>query len=327
MFTFLVKLVYKVEEEQPKQQQEIMLSLLLVCVVPLVAGHGGMLWPPAWQDGKGVPLNKISKNKVYSDPVVVDPASGRSVISIKNWLTDQAYLGGHGDQYFGVGNITNPECSKKKFCKEKKTPWAAPGRAVSLGGGCGIFGGNPYGCPAGNDTRAPGSVCGQYKSPRGTFAFGSSALDMEFPQALTTEWALGSQQDVAWVAKGGHLGGYTYRLCKMPLEGKTGITEECFAQNVLKFATPYTRMRQVDKPGKWKKVKQDDLTEGTYPPGSAWRHIAVQTRKGNGILRKDTIVVPTNLPEGDYVLSFRWDTVAPQIWVSCGNIKLVALIG
>ena len=108
----------------------------------------------------------------------------------------------------------------------------------------------------------------------------------------------------------------------MPQEGKTGITEECFAQNVLKFATPYTRMRQVDEPGKWKKVKQDDLTEGTYPPGSAWRHVAVKTGEGNGILRKDTIVVPTDLPVGDYVLGFRWDTVAPQIWVSCGNIRL-----
>ena len=93
LFTFVVKLVYKEKEEQPKQQQQIMLSLLLVCVVPLVAGHGGMLWPPAWQDGKGVPLNKITGYMVHSDRVVVDPASGKRVMSIKNWLTGQAYLG------------------------------------------------------------------------------------------------------------------------------------------------------------------------------------------------------------------------------------------
>ena len=35
---------------------------------------------------------------------------------------------------------------------------------------------------------------------------------------------------VGWIAKGGHWGGYTYRLCKLPKEGKTGLTEECFAK-------------------------------------------------------------------------------------------------
>jgi len=298
-----------------------MLQLLLLSAVPLVTGHGGMLWPPAWQDGAGVPLNKITDLYVYSDPAVKDPSSGRTVKSIRSWLTDQAYLGGHGEEYHGVGIVTNPECEKKKFCRKEKTPWAAPGSAPSLGGGCGIFGGNPYGCPAGNDTRAPGSVCGQFKSPRGTFAFGSSALDVEFPQALTTEWPLGSQQNVAWVAKGGHGGGYTYRLCKMPAEGKQAITEECFAQNVLEFAKPFTKVRPLEKLGKWKKVKQEDLTEGTYPPGSAWRHVGVVTRI-EPLLRKDSVIVPSNLSEGEYVLSFRWDTLAPQIWVSCGNIRL-----
>ena len=42
------------------------------------------------------------------------------------------------------------------------------------------------------------------------------------------------QQTVAWMAGGGHWGGYTYRLCRLPAEGRTGITEECFAENILK---------------------------------------------------------------------------------------------
>merc|ERR1719458_2311058 len=33
----------------------------------------------------------------------------------------------------------------------------------------------------------------------------------------------------------GHWGGYTYRLCKLPEEGPTAITEECFSKNILKF--------------------------------------------------------------------------------------------
>ena len=44
-------------------------------------------------------------------------------------------------------------------CGWRKSPWASTGRALLLGGGCGVFDGNQYGCPVGNDTKAPGSVC------------------------------------------------------------------------------------------------------------------------------------------------------------------------
>ena len=302
-----------------------MLPLVLISVITTVSGHGGMLWPPIWQDGHGTPLEEVTTTNVYSEPMVKDPITGREINQVKTWLTDQAYLGGHGEEYKGVGNVTNPECKKKSGYGKKKAPWAAPGRAPSLGGGCGIFGGNPYGCPAGNDTRSPVDrpTCGQYSNKRGTFAFGSSALDITFPLAMTTEWELGSWQDVAWVSRGSHWGGYTYRLCKLPQEGKAGITEECFAQNVLQFATPFTMLRNLEETGKWKKIDQVDLTEGTYPEGSAWRHVGEVAKQQPGYLRKDKVIVPADLPEGEYVLSFRWDTKAPQIWVSCSNIRLI----
>jgi len=304
-----------------------MLWVLVYCV-PLVAGHGGILWPPTWQAGEATPIEEITSFKVYSDPLVKDPKiPSWSIKELRAWLTDQAYLEGHGVKYRGQGTATNPECIKgggweqRNKCKEEKTPWAAPGRAISLGGGCGIYGGNPYGCSVGNDTRPPGSPC----LNGGTWAFGSSALDIDFPQALTTEWVVGSIQDVAWGTNGNHWGGYTYRLCKIPPEGKKGITEECFAQNVLKFSTPYTMMRHMLYTDEdWFKVDQDDLTVGTYPAGSAWRHVAKTTSEGNGYLRKDSVVVPESLPEGEYVLSLRWDTAGPQVWVSCANIRLVA---
>jgi len=300
---------------------------VLVSCVPLVAGHGGILYPPAWQAGEAIPIDEITSYKVYSDPPVNDPKiPWNNITELKSWLTNQAYLGGHGVKYSGQGTATNPECikaepwHKRDKCKALKTPWAAPGRTISLGGGCGIYGGNPYGCYVNNDTRPPGTPCGG-----GTWAFGSSALDIDFPNALTTEWELGSIQDVAWGTSGFHWGGYTYRLCKIPPEGKKGITEECFAQNVLKFSTPYTMMRHMlNTDEDWLKVDQNDLTEGTYPAGSAWRHVAKTTSSGNGYLRKDSVVVPESLPEGDYVLSLRWDTADPQVWSSCANIRLVA---
>ena len=34
-----------------------------------------------------------------------------------------------------------------------------------------------------------------------------------------------------------HGGGYSYRLCKIPEEGKSGLTEECFQKMPLRFAS------------------------------------------------------------------------------------------
>ena len=288
-----------------------MLSLIIACSIPAVFGHGGMIWPPSWQNGLQNPLENVSSIFIASDPAVRDPTTGREILTTKAFLTDATFLTGQGVEYAGLGEVTNPGGCNKKIV----SPWCAPGIAPSFGGGCGLFRGDPVDCSIEDCT----------SKPRKVFSQGSSALDIEFPDAATTEWELGSVQDVAWVSKGGHRGGYTYRLCKMPEEGKTGITEECFVQNVLEFATPFTMIRDVEQPGEaWRKVPQEDLSEGTYPAGSAWRHIgkAIQ-KKGDGFIRQDTVSVPSDLAEGDYVLSLRWDTNAPQIWVSCANIRLV----
>ena len=161
-----------------------------------MSGHGGMVWPPIWQDGNYTPLNKIYNYKIYSDPKVKDPNTGKPIADARSWLTDQAYIGGHGDNFKTTGLQTN-NCSST--CSTLKHPWAAPGRAPNLGGGCGIFWGNPYGCPAHDDVRPPGSNCGDTArgfEGRGTWSFGASALEIDFPQAKNTEWKRGSNQ---WV--------------------------------------------------------------------------------------------------------------------------------
>merc|ERR1719187_534698 len=187
-----------------------MLSLLMLVAVPaVVRGHGGMVWPPIWQDARGVSVDNYVTGNVGSNPMVRDPATGRRINYVKSWLTDQAYTGGRGPEARGTGPATNPTCPA--WARKLRYPWAAPGRAPNLGGGCGIHGGNPLGCPAGNDTRDPHSNpnCGQpgFSKGRGTWAFGSSALDIEFPQALTTEWKLGSRQKRnlgVWQQRAGH---------------------------------------------------------------------------------------------------------------------------
>ena len=160
---------------------------------------------------------------------------------------------------------------------------------------------------------------------RGTWAFGSSALDIQFPGALTTQWRQGSRQEVAWMSSCSHRGGYTYRLCRLPAAGRPGLTEECFAQTVLSWATDSTLLKPVftdwSKEHKAEYRKKEDVTIGTHPRGSAWRP-CIPTEVNT--VRMDWVVVPASLPPGEYVLSFRWDAKRqPQVWVSCANIRIV----
>jgi hypothetical protein len=310
-----------------------MLPLLLLTTAASVAGHGSMVWPPIWQDG-GYPeaqntLATRFDTNIYSDPVVVDPKTNKRINRGFAWLTDQSYLGGHGEEFKGVGNVTNLDRNScpKWPCQGYKAPWASPGRAPSFGGGCGIHGGNPFGCPAGNDNRPAGAQCGDGRPgqpKRGAWTYGSSALDLDFPQAQTTEWKLGSTQEVALMSRGGHKGGYTYRLCSLDLVGgKAGLTEECFARNVLEFANQVTMHKVAGKNhknAKWIRYPQTDLRVGT----DMWRPIGTRRAIGDGLIRKDKVLVPGGLAPGEYVLSWRWDMAGGgQVWVSCANIRLV----
>ena len=76
---------------------------------------------------------------------------------------------------------------------------------------------------------------------------------------------------------------------------------------------------------KWQEEPKTDLTVGTYPEGSAWRHAPGQGRPE--VFYKDLVVVPEDLELGEYVLSWRWDAAsAPQVWVSCSSIEIVDAI-
>merc|ERR1712212_867479 len=317
------------------------LALLPLAFLGSVSAHGGVLWPPTWQAGVATPIKELTSVEAFTEPKVRDPNSGKVVKSVKSWLTDQAYTGGVGDEFKGIGPVTN-DWSKDKNeeirnfdrcwgnCVTYRNPWAAPGQAPSLGGGCGVFGGNPLGCPAGKDTRPPGSQCGQDepigRGKRGTSSFGTDARLFDFPQMITTEWQVGSIQDVVWTSSGAHRGGYTYRLCKMPEGGRTAIEEECFPKNVLEFATNFTMIKAVGGKygkGEWEKFEQTDLSEGTYPEGSVWRPVGKYV-KSELTLRKDSVVVPSTLAPGDYVLGWRWDgSGGKQVWVSCASMRLV----
>merc|ERR1712212_646690 len=90
------------------------LTLLSFALLSSVSAHGGMLWPPIWQDGVGLPINEQNSFHVNSKPVVRDPNSGAPINSAKSWLTDQAYTGGIGDEFRGIGPVTNDNNLKLK---------------------------------------------------------------------------------------------------------------------------------------------------------------------------------------------------------------------
>ena len=311
-----------------------MLLILLLAGVWSVHGHGGMVWPPIWQDGVGLHIEEVYNNRIQSNPPVVDPKTGKFIDNTKSWGTDQAYTGGHGNyNHTGEGPHTNFDTCNVETpgdpwkCATNKHPWAAPGRAPIFGGGCGVQGLNPYGCPAWHDDREPGSMCRPPpEQDRGTWSFGSSALEIDFPQAMTTMWSRCSEVPVGFMAIY-HGGGYTYRLCKMPAEGKTGLTEECFARNVLKFAGKKTYWRTAwfeHRNDGWQWEEKTDLTVGTYPEGSAWRYQGPIAEDYTERLYKDHVKIPCDLEPGQYVLSWRWDAMtAPQVWVSCANIEII----
>jgi len=326
------------------------LSLLLAPVRP----HGGLVYPPPWQDGDHRGVEEVYSGHLHHNPVQVEPITGNKIDKVTQFLTDQAFIGGHGTAEFryGPGEVTNfKEGGCGKRCQRTKVPWAAPGVAPAFGGGCGVFGGNPVGCDQKRkcgakdnaeyckgkkkgetvvisrthaDPRAPGSRC----LTGGTFMGGPDAREMVFPQAANTEWPLGSVQEVAFITTGWHEGGYTYRLCPLGANGTLGLTEECFQKNILAFATDSTLLRKPGQEniGQWKEYKKVDISVGTHPAGSVWRPlIPYKSAPKAAYIRKDQVAVPAGLAPGNYVLSWRWDiaTADGQVWLSCSNVKLV----
>ena len=130
-----------------------------------------------------------------------------------------------------------------------------------------------------------------------------------------------------------HGGGYSYRLCKTPAEGIVGLTEECFQQTPLNFVGTASQLRP-EGDTTWKRATLPQTNVGTWPKGSMWRgisnlgHAIKELRpqnlpEGKRVEIKDKVMVPDNLPSGDYVLSFRWDTDrSNQVWSGCSNIKI-----
>lgn len=210
----------------------------------------------------------------------------------------------------------------------------------TMGVSCGDHNPSDYPCTpnAAVPWCAPGYA--QVKSPCGIFSggWGSNGRDMrDLPSSITPAavWQAGAEVEVAWTVVANHGGGYIYRLCP----SDSSLSEECFQENILPFRGNVQILVDLDG-NKVSEVEALRLATGTFPAGSEWTRNPIPMELGIGrpipglpgmygrgpfpYSIQDRVMVPADLPTGNYVLSFRWDAEqTKQVWSQCSDVHIV----
>ena len=149
--------------------------------------------------------------------------------------------------------------------------------------GCGVAGGNPYGCPA-DAGPGEGGDC-----PNGGFGYGPRAEDFPFRNIVTTTWRVGDIVEAGWGITANHGGGYSFRLCMLGPEGRPGLTEECFQRTPLQFADDHHWIQFGEDRANRTRIPALRTREGTFPAGSHWSRNPIPACAGDhgGFLDED----------------------------------------
>jgi len=223
-------------------------------------------------------------------------------------------------------------------------PWRAPGNAPVLDA-CGMAGGFR------RNNEGPGG------HPPPGHRWGDRGSELSSPER--TVWTAGSTAEVSWGIAANHGGGYQYRLCPK----SEPLTEACFQRTPLPFADETQVLRLAN--GTSVKISGTFVSSGTLPEGSTWAMNPVPAcaeaipgtyghpcdspqfppppgcdetcwgdsdetvRSGHRHAVLPTIVdrlrIPATIPQGDYVLGWRWDCEqTPQVWSSCSDVTIVS---
>jgi len=329
-----------------------------------VLGHGALMWPPSWFDPNGtVGLTpggfmageyKTAPNMWYNNWTFIpgEPTLDPSLYGMPDFHGD-AYIIWDKKHCFTDPGAPYDVCPTWYPTNADRNPWMAPGSAPVFSP-CGIAGGNPFGvegCEGGED-----DFC-----TWGGYQYGPDARTIDLKDAVFTEWQSGGTAKVGWGLKANHGGGYSYRLCPVGEGGPGDVTEDCFQETPLKFASENSWVQYGWDETKRVTFKANRTTQGTYPAGSEWTMNPIPVcnstdmgwlnpdclngfefpPRGTGLhglgetvwapgavffqwTLMDEVEVPANLVPGEYVLSFRWDNEAtPQVWSGCSNIKIV----
>lgn len=199
------------------------------------------------------------------------------------------------------------------------------------------------------DTLNPGS--GPWRSPgtaNVTSPCGHSLFNPELdgrdlpPNPTKTTWRLGSTVEVASSLYINHGGGWSFRLCP-----KTeSLTEACFQQRPLRFIGDvklrFTNGSEVSLPA----VRTPDgLWSRNLIPGKVGQHLEDVAEFDSELQSTleyamplegltpnqwsfsmvEQVMLPDDLPTGEYVLGWRWDSEsAPQVWANCADVSIVS---
>jgi hypothetical protein len=225
-------------------------------------------------------------------------------------------------------------------------PWRSPGSAPVYDS-CGLAGGSFV-----NNDRAGGLGNVTIAHKQGAFGSALPRLDAKW----TLQWTAGQEAEVSWGITANHAGGYSYRLCPE----SEPLTEKCFQKTPLAFAGVKSWLRW--KNGEQIEIDALRVTQGTTPAGSEWSRNPIPTCAGVGVGQPympcdgpqfpppagcnetcwgytaggksstlelpeivDKVLVPKDLPPGNYVVSWRWDCEqTPQVWLGCGDVTVVS---
>jgi len=145
-----------------------------------------------------------------------------------------------------------------------KTPWEAPGFAPVVSS-CGIAAGW-Y-----EENYSDGGV-----APPG-YGPGFDGRDLPQLGGQTTEWPVGSAQEVSWFFSANHGGGYAYRLCPT----SEGMSEECFQSHHLAFVGETSWIEFGGNQWNRTAIQANRTSQGTHPEGSQWTKVPIPSCSGS----------------------------------------------
>eukprot|EP00111_Clytia_hemisphaerica_P006043 TCONS_00017484-protein len=243
----------------------------------IVSGHGAMMIPYNWFDHPQwikmehgyeygfvglksqkmcLPGADIPNSEVCREPKYCEGVGNTSKADACMWFANYTFV--KKPTLFRHDLRTYPHTGFEKTLLHH--PWRAPGSAPVFSP-CGAAGGNPNGCLG-------GPQCG---NDQGGYPFGPKAEEFQFKHDIhVTNWTLGDHVEVAWGIRANHGGGYSYRLCKMPNEGRRSLTEECFQQTPLRFVGDKHWVQFGEGRSTRYEFPAVRTDKGTFPPGSQW---------------------------------------------------------
>jgi len=225
-----------------------------------VDGHGIVVWPPMWGDPNGTHALKPGEGCLSG--IQVSEKGFKGWVSSCLWYTEHTTIPGkatlqdHMRTFKRYDHGVDPEYLAD-------LPWMAPGSAP-VEGPCGVH----------------------YYQTNGTVQF-LEAHKLKYKDVVTTEWKLGSRVEAYWFLWTNHGGGYSYRLCKVPAEGVSGVTEECFQKTPLRFSGDKQWAQYGDDKDNRVYFTANRTDVGTTPEGSQWTQNPIP-----GCAGKDGVHVP-----------------------------------